>query len=391
MDRWTDFFAAELAIRLASANDAQVDAVIIEALGIVGTNAHAQRTYITAFDDDRTIRTSHEWLADGVVPQSGAIQRIGMDKYPYSNGLAARGEVLRAPSLAALPPEAAAERESFGSFGINAILQVPIFANGDLVGVLGVNYTEPVVGWSDKTIAMVRLVGRCVGITLNRRAADQRLHRALAAAERANRAKDELIARAGHELRTPLHAVIGFSEILELDGVDNEALRQIQSSSTVLLKMIDDLLELGRLTVSDEASGHRRHVHQIVAQVIADLDPTARTRSVRLELTEFTASRIVTSSLRVHQVLHCVVAAAVTMAGEHGQVQFFIKHPSDRVLVSIRTSGPVSIGPTGLAFALGQSFIDDLGGSINWSSEAAGAHQGVVTVVDVVVDQAENL
>ncbi len=387
----TDFFAAELAMRLAGANDSQVDAVIIEALGVVGERAHAHRAYITAFDDDQMIRTSHEWLANGIAPHSGAIQRIAMDKFPYSNDMAKRGETLRVPSLEVLPPEATAERDSFGSFGIQAVLQVPIFANGDLLGVLGVNYTHPVTGWSDATIAMVKLVGRCVGITLSRRATDQRLYRALASAERANRAKDELIARAGHELRTPLHAVIGFSEILELDGVESEALLQIQTASATLLTMIDDLLELGRLSVSEEPSGQRRHVHQIVSQVIAEMGPSAQVREVQLELMEFNESRIVASSLRVHQVLHCVVAAAVSMAGEGGRVQFFVSAPADRRLVSLRTSGPTSTGPTGLAFALAQSFIDDLAGTINWKSDPDQEGGGVSTVVEVVVDQAENL
>ncbi len=390
-DGWTDFFAAELAIRLAGADDAQVDSVIVDALSVVGARVRAQRAYITAFDEDRTIGNSHEWIADGVAPHHGAIQRIAQDKFPYSNNMARRGEVFRVPRLESLPDEAAAERDSFGSFGIKAVLQVPIFVNGDLLGLLGVNYTEPVSGWKDSTVAMIELVGRAVGITLNRRAADQRLRRALASAERANRTKDELIARASHELRTPLHAVIGFSEILELDGVDNDALRQIQASSAALLTMIDELLELGRLTVSDTSAGQREQVSDILAAVFDDLRPTAQAQSVGLVAVEVVSSRVVTSPLRVRQVLHCVVAAAISMAGEGGTARFSICGQGDRCLLHLCTSGPNSTGPTGLAFALAQSFIDDLAGTINWKCDHEQTEDGVVTHVEVVVDQDENL
>ncbi len=67
--------------------------------------------------------------------------------------------------------------------------------------------------------------------------------------EEAMEAQDQFLARMSHELRTPLTAVIGFSRLLftELDsGKRNEHLRVIERSSTMLLTMIDDILEFSK-------------------------------------------------------------------------------------------------------------------------------------------------
>ena len=67
--------------------------------------------------------------------------------------------------------------------------------------------------------------------------------------EEAMRAKDQFLARMSHELRTPLTAVLGFSNMLFTEESENkreEQLRVIQRCSTVLLTMIDDVLDFSK-------------------------------------------------------------------------------------------------------------------------------------------------
>ena len=71
--------------------------------------------------------------------------------------------------------------------------------------------------------------------------------------EDAMEAQDQFLARMSHELRTPLTAVIGFSKLLsiEVDGSKrDEHLRVIERSSTMLLTMIDDILEFSKAHLS---------------------------------------------------------------------------------------------------------------------------------------------
>lgn len=83
---------------------------------------------------------------------------------------------------------------------------------------------------------------------------------ALEGAEAANRAKSTFLANMSHEVRTPLNAIIGFSELLEVtetmseDGI--EQLGLIREAGDRLLEMWDDVFEIARLesgrTVLDE-------------------------------------------------------------------------------------------------------------------------------------------
>lgn len=74
------------------------------------------------------------------------------------------------------------------------------------------------------------------------------LEEARDAAERANRAKDDFLATMGHEMRTPLNAVIGYSEQLIRVGIlDSSARRsaeRIRGAASALLCLVDDVLDI---------------------------------------------------------------------------------------------------------------------------------------------------
>jgi len=95
--------------------------------------------------------------------------------------------------------------------------------------------------------ASVRESNQLMQSEINR--ATSQLKDALAELEDAMRAKDQFLARMSHELRTPLTAVLGFSNMLFTEkSASNrqEQLRVIQRCSTVLLTMIDDVLDFSK-------------------------------------------------------------------------------------------------------------------------------------------------
>jgi PAS domain S-box-containing protein len=90
--------------------------------------------------------------------------------------------------------------------------------------------------------------------------------------QRANHAKSEFLTRTSHELRTPLNIIMGFAEFLiesELDPLNpkhKEYLQDIYSSGKHLLRLIDDVLDLGRV----EAGKMRLRVEKFSARAAVE-------------------------------------------------------------------------------------------------------------------------
>ena len=75
-------------------------------------------------------------------------------------------------------------------------------------------------------------------------------------AERANRAKSEFLSRMSHDLRTPLNAVLGFAQLLEMDNLtadQRESVRQIFEAGRHLLGLMNEVLDISRIETGHPA------------------------------------------------------------------------------------------------------------------------------------------
>ena len=109
------------------------------------------------------------------------------------------------------------------------------------------------VAVQDAASRPIRIAGWLSDVTAQRLAED-RLRRANAEAQEANRAKSEFLARMSHELRTPLNAIIGFSQMIAMEVFGpigsktyREYARDIQTSGTHLLAVISDILDVSQI------------------------------------------------------------------------------------------------------------------------------------------------
>src|SRR3546814_13283240 len=68
--------------------------------------------------------------------------------------------------------------------------------------------------------------------------------------EAAARAKSEFLANMSHEIRTPLNAIIGFTQLVlqgSLTDKHRDQLTRVESSSQLLLRILDDILDFSRI------------------------------------------------------------------------------------------------------------------------------------------------
>lgn len=136
--------------------------------------------------------------------------------------------------------------------GLESYIAAPIWVNHDFFGTISYGSRTPRgLLFVETDRDLVQLMGRWIGVTLERRAQQHELNRARAEAVTASRAKSDFLARMSHELRTPLNAIIGYSEMLiEEDGqtIQQRAdLEKIRSSGKQLLGLINDILDLSKI------------------------------------------------------------------------------------------------------------------------------------------------
>ena len=305
-------FAAELALRFAVIGEDEIDDVVVEALYRVATAGGADRAYVTLFHDDDTFEISHEWIRPVALSHRPALSRMPTREFPYSYGLARRGEVFAAADIGELPDEAVAERRSFSAFDVRSVLQVPIAVTGEGLGLIGVNHVDAVEGWDDEFVDALARIGSVIGVVLMRRRTIESMQRAYEEVARTSRLKDELLAHVSHELRTPLHAILGYAELLELDSRserDRDALHQIRSNGQHLLTMVEDLIASAQ---PREVPVLDIDVGPVIDVAIADLRPFTEPRRVALSTTDRLDEATVRTSVgRLRQVLYCLLSGVV--------------------------------------------------------------------------------
>lgn len=128
---------------------------------------------------------------------------------------------------------------------------------GKVVSQVRCDFNEKGYQWWEFRYKTILLPGggyKAAGLLLNIQAIkdrEQELEEARLLAEKSE-LKQSFLANMSHEIRTPLNAIVGFSNILALDdGVSPEErleyIGSINKNSDLLLKLINDILELSRI------------------------------------------------------------------------------------------------------------------------------------------------
>jgi len=132
--------------------------------------------------------------------------------------------------------------------GMASLMVAPMVTPRAELGALVVGSRQPVGFQANHLKLLVTLAAHGAVVLENALLTDQ-LRGALDRAESANRSKNAFLRNMGHELRTPMSAILGFSDLLALRLQDDEALefaRTIQNSGRHLHGMLNDILEISR-------------------------------------------------------------------------------------------------------------------------------------------------
>jgi signal transduction histidine kinase/CheY-like chemotaxis protein len=172
-----------------------------------------------------------------------------------------------------------------------------------------------------------------------------REHSARAAAEQANRLKDQFLAVVSHELRTPLNAILGWAELLQSGKLDqakgDRASRAILESAKRQAQLIDELLDVARI-MSGKLRLDRSTVDlvEIANSAVAVVQPVIEAKHIRVEIESSPGlSTVFGDSSRLQQVIWNLLSNAVKFTPEGGTVRVRLHTASGRAEMVVADSG----------------------------------------------------
>jgi signal transduction histidine kinase/CheY-like chemotaxis protein len=172
-----------------------------------------------------------------------------------------------------------------------------------------------------------------------------REHAARAAAEQANRLKDQFLAVVSHELRTPLNAILGWAELLQSGKLDqpkeDRASRAILESAKRQAQLIDELLDVARI-MSGKLRLERSTVDlvDIAQSAVAVVQPVIEAKHIRVEIESSPGlSPVFGDSSRLQQVIWNLLSNAVKFTPEAGTVHIRLHTGAGRAEMIVADSG----------------------------------------------------
>ena len=283
---------------------------------------------------------------------------------------------------------------------------VPIVVGGHRIGSLCVMDSRPRTLDETHLGAMRELATLC-GALLEARLR----HRSVA--ESARRAKSEFLSRVSHEMRTPLNAVIGFTQLLRLspEGTGPAQVAQytdhVLRASEHLLALINDLLDLqrvdeGRLALQLKPLA----LTTVVAATFELLQALARQHDVALHNETDPSTWVTADAQRLRQVLLNIVSNAIkynraggsvriaTQPGDTQQCVFTVDDTGSgltpaqlaRLFQPFERLGQESsaVEGSGLGLLIARRLVDEMGGQLALSSVSSGG-----TRVTIALPRAE--
>jgi signal transduction histidine kinase/ActR/RegA family two-component response regulator len=207
-----------------------------------------------------------------------------------------------------------------------------------------------------------------------RKRIEENLHEAMAAADKANRAKTDFLSSMSHELRTPLNAILGFAQLMDSGSpaptpTQKRSLEQILKAGWYLLDLINEVLDLaliesGKVTLSREPV----YLADVIMECRAMIEPQAQQRGITMTFPTFEIPYFVSADrTRVKQVLINLLFNAIKY-----------NRPAGNVAVECTLSGPgrIRIGVRDTGGGLTPRQLEQLFQPFNRLGKETGAEEG---------------
>lgn len=158
----------------------------------------------------------------------------------------------------------------------------------------------------------------------------------------AEQLRREFTANVSHELKTPLHLISGYSEMLASDVVAQKDVPQfaekIHSESQRMIQLVEDIIKLSHLDESEELAMEPVNLYQISEEVLDSLSAKANERHINLHLLGEPAY-ITGNHALIHSLIYNLCDNAIIYNRDKGDVTVNVTSNKDNIVLTVQDTG----------------------------------------------------
>jgi signal transduction histidine kinase/CheY-like chemotaxis protein len=218
-------------------------------------------------------------------------------------------------------------RKVFERAGLKSFIMTPLYIEGVLWGILGIESRAVTRQWNDNDAQLVSTVSSAIVGAIARDLIEKERAAALERAVLASHAKGDFLSNMSHEMRTPMNAIIGMSTIglsvTEIERKDH-CLASINDASGHLLGIINDVLDMSKieadkLELSFISFNFKRMIEKAISLITFRVEE--RQQELLVTVDEKIPDHVVTDDQRLTQIIMNLLSNAVKFTPEKGTIR----------------------------------------------------------------------
>ena len=250
----------------------------------------------------------------------------------------------------------------------------------------------------------------------------QKARRAEASAKEANLAKTQFLHNVSHDIRTPMNAILGYSELMKNELKDNdlskvvEHLNKLQKAGNILLSIINNVLDMARIESGHmELDENYANIEDIRQRLFEMFEDEAKKKNIHVRYTfNVEHKHVMADVTKVEEIFVNILSNAIKYTPSNGSVEvnvdellcdepgYMIVRTSitdtgigmsqeylDKIFESFSRERMTSskISGTGLGMAIVKKYVDLLGGTIDVKSVLGKGSTFIVTLKYKIADE----
>jgi PAS domain S-box-containing protein len=231
------------------------------------------------------------------------------------------------------------------SLGRRSVMIVPIQSRQQVLGVLSFVSSESGRRYTQADLDLAEDIARRAAAAIDNARLYQDSEAARQAAQEANRMKDEFLAVLSHELRSPLNAILGWTQILRNRQLNEaaiaKALETIERNAKLQTQLIEDLLDVsriirGKLTLKICPV----NVICVIEAAINTVRPSADAKSIYLEFIPALGAQFISGDAeRLQQVVWNLLSNAIKFTPTGGRVKIKLNCTASEIQIRVMDTG----------------------------------------------------